>query len=181
MTRPYTRLFVTVLGLLFVAVGVAVARQDKMTLKSPNGIGWAEFKGYESWQTVAPSVTDDGIKSILANPKMIAAYQSGTPGNGHAFPDGSMIAKIEWGKAQNPDSPYTVAVPTTIKSVSFIEKDSKRFPDTNGWGYAQFKYDAASKSFKPFGDSPSFAKTLCHECHTTVKTSDYIFTKYAPR
>ncbi len=28
-------------------------------------------------------------------------------------------------------------VPDTLKSVSFIERDSKRFPDTGGWGYAQ--------------------------------------------
>jgi hypothetical protein len=41
-------------------------------------------------------------------------------------------------------SPYSVEVPNTLKSVSFIEKDLKRFPDTNGWGYAQFSYDAAS-------------------------------------
>jgi hypothetical protein len=41
-------------------------------------------------------------------------------------------------------SPYSVEVPNTLKSVSFIEEDLKRFSDTNGWGYAQFSYDAAS-------------------------------------
>ena len=35
-------------------------------------------------------------------------------------------------------SPYFVMVPDTLKSVSFIEKDIKRFPDTHGWAYAQF-------------------------------------------
>jgi hypothetical protein len=42
-------------------------------------------------------------------------------------------------------------VPDTLKSVSFIEKDTRKFPDTNGWAYAQFLYDAASDSFMPHG------------------------------
>jgi hypothetical protein len=178
-----TRMVVIVGAVLSVALGTAVARQggaqDRTTLKAANGVAWAEFKGYEMWQVVAPSATDDGIKSIVANPAMIAAYRGGA-GNGHAFPDGSMIAKIEWAKVPNPDSPYTVVVPGALKSVSFIEKDSKRFKDTDGWGYAQFKYDAASNALQPSTTDPGFAKT-CHECHTTVKGRDFIFTKYAPR
>ena len=39
-------------------------------------------------------------------------------------------------------------------------KDSKRFPDTNGWGYATIRYDASSDTFKPFGDSPAFAHAV---------------------
>jgi hypothetical protein len=30
-----------------------------------------------------------------------------------------------------------------------MEKDSKRFPKTGGWGYAVFNYDAASDKFTP--------------------------------
>jgi Cytochrome P460 len=52
------------------------------------------------------------------------------------FPDGVAIVKIEWSKKKNPVSSYFVELPDTLKSVSFIEKDSKRFPDTSGWGYA---------------------------------------------
>jgi hypothetical protein len=46
---------------------------------------------------------------------------------------GSKIVKIEWLSKKNPVSPYFVMVPDTLKSVSFIEKNSKRFPDTHGW------------------------------------------------
>jgi hypothetical protein len=52
--------------------------------------------------------------------------------------------KIEWSKRRNPASQYPVLEPDTLRSVSFIEKDSRRFPDTNGWGYAQFLYDGPS-------------------------------------
>jgi hypothetical protein len=117
----------------------------------------------------------------MANPAMINAYRAGVPGNGKAFPEGSKIVKIEWARKANPASPYAVQVPATLKSVSFIEKDSKRFPDTSGWSYAQFLYDAASDTFKPYGTDASFGKKVCYECHTRVKAQDYIFTNYARR
>jgi hypothetical protein len=112
---------------------------------------------------------------------MVKAYREGIPGNGQPFPDGSAVVKIEWNKAPSQQSPYSVDVPTTLKSVSFIEKDSKRFPDTSGWGFAQFQYDAASGTFKPFGTDASFGKTVCYQCHTKVATKDYIFTNYPLR
>ena len=40
-------------------VGVVLAAQDRFTLKVPNGIAFAEFKGYETWQVIAPSQPDD--------------------------------------------------------------------------------------------------------------------------
>ena len=157
------------------------AAQDRFALLSPNGIAFSEFRGYETWESVAPSQTNDGIKVIVANPVMIGAYKRGIPNNGDAFPEGSMVAKIEWSKQSNPESPYPVNVPDTLKSVAFIEKDSKRFPDTNGWGYAEFTYDTASAAFKPVGASASFAKNVSHQCHTAVKAKDYIFTGYPAR
>jgi hypothetical protein len=168
------------LASLSAAVGTTFAKQDRFTLKALNGIAFSEFKGYEDWGDVAVSATKDGIKAILANPAMIAAYRSGIPGNGKPFPDGSKIVKIEWSKKQY-QSPYFVEVPDTLKSVSFIEKDSKRFPDSSGWGYAQFLYDAPSDTFKAFGTDSSFGKTVCYKCHTSVASRDYIFTSYPPR
>src|SRR5262249_3966271 len=131
----------------------------------------SEFRGYESWQDVAVSQTEDGIK----------AYKEGIPAPGKSFPDGSVVVKIEWSKVPNPESPYSVMVPGKSKSISFIEKYSKSFPNKSGWGYAQFQYDAPSKTFKAFGDDASFGKTYCYACHTAVKAKDYIFTGYPPR
>ncbi|MGH6848071.1 MAG: cytochrome P460 family protein [Methylocella sp.] len=76
---------------------------------------------------------------------------------------------------KNPESPYCVMVPDTLKSVSFIEKDSKRFPDTSGWGYAQFLYDAASDTFTPNGSDSSSGNQVCYACHTRVEAKDYVF------
>jgi hypothetical protein len=165
---------------LSVLVGIAWAAQDRYTLKAANGVAFSEFRGYETWQVAAVSQTDEGLKAILANPAMIKAYQAGIPENGKPFPEGSVIVKIEWTKKKNPVSPYNVMVPDTLKSVAFIKKDSRRFPDTNGWGYGQFFYDTASDTFKPFGSDSSFAK-VCHQCHTLVTGRDYIFTGYPKR
>jgi hypothetical protein len=90
----------------------------------------------------------------------------------------SKIAKIEWVKKKNPVARYFVEVPDTLKSLSFIEKDSERFPSTHGWAFAQFTPDApGSKTLKPSvtGSECGFA------CHTTVASRDYIYTAYPPR
>lgn len=161
--------------------GAAFAGQDRYTLTAPNGVAFSEFKGYDRWQDVSVSTTATGIKAILGNPAMIKAYKEGIPEDGKQFPNGAAIVKIEWAKAPNPASPYPVEVPKTLASISFIEKDSKRFPDTSGWGYAKFLYDPATRTFKAYGNDSSFGKKVCYQCHTAVAARDYIFTHYAPR
>ena len=163
---------------LTVLIGVtALAQQDRYTLKVPDGLAFSEFEGYDTWQTVAVSETEGSVKAILANPAMISAYKEGVPDNGKPFPEGSKTVKIEWSKKKNPASPYFVEVPDTLKSLAFIAKDSKRFPNTHGWAYAKFEYDAESKTFKP-----SVTGSECgYACHTNVASRDYIFTAYPVR
>ena len=162
---------------LAVAAGASLAQQDRYTLKVPDGLSFADIRGYETWQDVAVSNTESSVKAILANPTMMRAYRQGVPGNGKPFPEGSKIVKIEWLKKKNAVSPYFVEVPDTLKSVSFIEKDTRRFPQTHGWAYAQFTYDPASRTFKP-----SVTGTNCgNACHSAVASNDYIFTAYPPR
>ncbi len=163
------------------ALALALAAQDRFTVKAANGIAFSEFKGYETWQSVAPSQPDDSLKIITANAVMINAYKEGFPRNGKPVPDGAMMAKIDWTKKKSSESPYPVLVPDTLKRIGLMVKDSKRFPETNGWGYAQFVYDAASDTFKPEESDPSFGKTLCHPCHTLVKSKDFVFTAYPVR
>jgi hypothetical protein len=90
-------------GGLAVMAGWTVAAQDKKaqdkyTLKVPNGLAFSEFRGYEDWQSVAPTQTDaqNVSRLVMSNPIMIKAYKEGIPGNGKPFPEGSKIAKIEW-------------------------------------------------------------------------------------
>ena len=162
---------------LAAAGSLAFAAQDRDTLKVEGGLAFSEFKGYEAWPDAAVSQTDTSVKAIVANPAMIAAYKQGLPAKGKTFPDGVKIAKIEWTKKPNPDSPYAVQVPGELKSLAFILKDAKRFPKTHGWAYAMFDYDVASKSLKPRGTGAECG----YECHTKVAAQDYIFTAYPVR
>src|SRR5205807_2077387 len=102
--NKYSLAFGFIAALLGIAVGVAVAAQDKYTVKVPDGLAFSEFRGYEDWQSVSVSKTDHAFAVILANPVMIEAYRSGIPGNGKPFPDGSKITKIHYKPAASADA-----------------------------------------------------------------------------
>lgn len=168
---------------LSVLAGFALATQDKYTVKVPDGLAFAEFRGYEDWRTISVSQTEavNVLRAILGNPAMMKAEREGIPGNGKPFPDGCAMAKILWKQKRTTDPPFSVKAPDTVpdvlQAVEFMVKDSKRFADTHGWGYAEFLYDAGSGTFKPLGTG-----TACGAaCHNATPKTDYVFTKYSPR
>jgi hypothetical protein len=163
-----------VLSVLGVAAGLA---QEKYSLKSPGGIAFSDFRGYEDWAVVSSARTDEVLKVIVANPAMVKAFKAGIPGNGQPFPEGSKIVKLQWKPKKSTEAPFVVDVPDIFKQAFVMEKDSKRFPKSGGWGYAVFNYEAASDKF-----TPDAALADCgHTCHVTVKAKDYIFHPYQKR
>jgi len=174
------------IGILSLALlaGLVVAAGDKYSAKVPGGLALSEFRGYEAWQTISVSRNEKVVAVILGNPKMIKAYQAGIPGNGKPFPDGARMAKIHWTPKPNEFFP-TATVPDKLENVDFMVKDSKRFADSGGWGYAVFDYDSASDSFKPgtSADTPPQGNDAkCGSaCHTLAKAHDYVFTAYGKR
>jgi hypothetical protein len=137
---------------MLAAVGaVALTARDKYTLKAPNGLAFSEFRGYEAWQTVAVSQSGELIEAILANPVMIDAHMAGVPSNGKHFPDGFKMTKIHWKAKKNAEAPASTTAPDNLHDINYLVRDSRRFPDTGGWGYAQFNYDTGSDGFAPEG------------------------------
>jgi len=156
--------------------GTTVYAQDKYSLKSPSGIALSDFQGYEDWSVVSSARTDEVLKVIVANPTMIKAYKAGVPGNGQPFPEGSKIAKLQWSFKKSTEATFVVDVPDAPTQAFVIEKDSKRFPATGGWGYALFNHAATGKM------TADDAKADCgHVCHVAVKSKDYIFHPYQKR
>src|SRR5277367_2843114 len=148
-----SKLIMAATALVLVVVGgVATSAQDKYTLKLPDGLAFSDFKGYEDWQLISSSKTDDRMKVILGNPTIIAAFKSGIPANGKPFPTGSKIAKVQWKPKKSTEAPFVVDVPDTLADLFFMEKDSKKYPDTGGWAYAQFDYDPTSSTYAPNKD-----------------------------
>src|SRR5450631_3044675 len=167
-------------ALAVLAAGAAISAQDRYTLKVPNGLAFSEFKGYEGWQTISVSHNGELLAVILGNPAMIDAYKAGVPGNGKPFPDGAKMAKIHWNAKKNETAPGQPLVAGSLHDVDFMVKDGKKFPDSGGWGYAEFEYDAASDSFRPgtLADQPPQGNDAkCGAaCHTAAQKRDYVFT-----
>jgi hypothetical protein len=162
-------------------LGVAVLAQekfDKYTLKTPSGVAFSDFRGYEDWAVVSSARTDEVLKVIVANPTMINAYKAGVPGNGQPFPEGSKIAKLQWSFKKSTEAPFVVDVPDAATQAFLMEKDSKRFPAANGgWGYALFNHEIATGKM-----TADEAKSDCGQaCHVAVKSKDFIFHPYQKR
>jgi hypothetical protein len=157
---------VALLALLGVAVLFAQGQNnDKYSLVSPSGIAFSDFRGYEDWADVSSARTDD-------------IFKAGVPLNGQPFPDGSMIVKLQWKHKKSTEAPFVVEVPDVFSQVFAMEKDSKRFAKSGGWGYAVFNYDPATDKFSP---DPKSLSDCGFACHTPVKAKDYIFHPYQKR
>jgi hypothetical protein len=89
-----------------------------------------------------------------------------------------MIVKLQWKSKKSTEAPFVVEVPDVFSQAFVMEKDSKRFPKTGGWGYAVFNYEAASDKFTA---DPKSLSDCGYACHTPVKAKDYIFHPYQKR
>jgi hypothetical protein len=166
------------LAALTVLVVAAADPPDKYLLKSPSGIAFSDFRGYEDWAVVSSAEQSPIQKVIVANPTMINAFKAGVPRNGQPFPDGSMIVKLQWKQKKSTEAQFDVDVPDFFTQAFVMEKDSKRFPTTGGWGYAVFNYDVPTDKFS--ADATSLSD-CGNACHTVVKAKDYIFHPYEKR
>jgi len=177
--NSFSKLAISLGTATLVAAGATVfgANDDKYALASPDGVAFSDFKGYEDWAFISSARTDKELKVIVANPTMIKAMKSGVPGNGQPFPEGSKAAKLQWTFKKSTEAPFVVDVPDAPTQAFMMEKDSKRFPKTGGWGYAVFDHVDGTDKFKV-----NEAKADCgHVCHVAVKSKDYIFHRYQSR
>ena len=165
-------------------LGLAIAAQDKYSAKVPGGLAMSEFRGYEGWQAISISRNERVSAMILGNPVMIDAYKAGFPANGKPIPNGAKMAKVHWQPKQSQFFPNTF-VPGDLVNVDFMVKDSKRFADSGGWGWAVFDYNTETDTFTPgttTGTPPQGNDAKCgFACHTVAKSRDYVFTEYGKR
>lgn len=61
--------------------------------------------------------------------------------------------------------------PGDFVQVEFMIKDSKKYDDSKGWGWARWKGD----KLKPYGETKDLAQE-CVQCHLPAKNNDYVFT-----
>jgi hypothetical protein len=131
--------------------------------------------GYRDWKLISVAHEEgnlNDLRAVLGNDVAIKAYREGKL----PFPDGAIIARLAWTYVPSEENNKVfgrtqsfVAGPPT--NVQFMVKDSKKYAETGGWGYAQFK------DGKPDGKADL---ATCFPCHVPVKARDFIFTSYAP-
>ena len=184
MKRAHIAALVIAVSYYLFLLGFVVSAQDKYSVRVPGGLAFSEFRGYEGWQAISISRSEKVMAVILGNPTMIDAYRAGIPGNGKPVPNGAKMAKIHWTPKQN-EFFAEATVPGNLLNVDFMVKDSKRFADSGGWGWAVFDYNAKSDTFTPgttAGSPPQGNDAKCgFACHTTAKSRDYVFTEYGKR
>lgn len=180
----WSMLMISLATVWLVVSGLAISAQDKYAVQVPGGLSMSEFRGYEGWHAISISRNERVLAMTLGNPAMIDAYKAGIPANGQPVPDGAKMAKIHW--IPKPNEYFKEAtVPGNLLNVDFMVKDSKRFADSGGWGYAVFDYDTATDTFKPGtkeGTPPQGNDAKCgYACHTRAKARDFVFTEYGKR
>ena len=87
--KRMSKLTISIAAAVIAGLGGQAYAQGKYSLKSPSGIAFSDFKGYEDWSVISSARTDKELKVIVGNPIMIKAYKDGVPGNGKPFPEGS--------------------------------------------------------------------------------------------
>lgn len=137
---------------------------------APNGISIPQ--GYINWTVIASSYRSDNntLRVILGNDAAIKAAEKDET---NPWPDGSVIAKIVW-KAKKHEEWESAIVPGEFVHSEFMIKDSKKYSDTGGWGFARW----TGMKQQPYGKDASFVQE-CFGCHTPVKDNDYVFTRPA--
>jgi hypothetical protein len=132
-----------------------------------NGIAYPE--GWQDWATIAISHRTDNntMRVILGNDIAVSAARSGqtTP-----WPDGAILGKVVWKASALEHWPKAVA-PGELVHAEFMFKDSSRYADSVGWGWARW----TGLDQQPFDDGMQ----ACIACHTPVKGRDWVFTEPA--
>jgi hypothetical protein len=172
--------FVATTGAVVVAAACAV-------MAGLSGVGRADDEavpvfgiklpaGYRDWKLVSVAHEAgklDDLRAILGNNIAIDAFRQGK----QEFPDGTIIARLAWGYVSSTANDKVFGQPQSFvagapkEGVQFMVKDSRKYPATAGWGFAQF-----------IDGKPVDAATIgsCFPCHVPAKANDYVYTHYAP-
>lgn len=127
--------------------------------------GIAYPQGWQNWSNIAVSHRLDNhtVRTILGNDIAVKAARSG---NTNPWPDGAILGKIVWKETRLKDWEQAVG-PDQFVHAEFMFKDTGKYSDTYGWGWARW----VGLEQKPFEKGMQ----VCTSCHTPVKGRDWVF------
>lgn len=128
--------------------------------------------GYRQWTHVKSALVGPqspifarygGLHHIYANDKALEGYRTGQ------FQDGSVIVfdLLEVRESTG------VTAEGTRRFIDVMAKDSKRFAETGGWGFEEFKGDSQSERVLT-----AEAKSGCYKCHAQKKDQGFVFSAF---
>lgn len=132
--------------------------------------------GYRDWRLISVAHEEGDLndfRAILGNDIAIKVYRGGKL----PFPDGTIIARLAWSYVPSEENNKVFGRPQSFvagppkNGVQFMVKDSKKYPSTGGWGFAQFN------DGKPASEA---VHKTCFPCHQPAKARDFVFTSYSP-
>ena len=125
---------VAVLAVLGAVVLYAQSQDnDKYSLKSPSGIAFSDFRGYEDWADVSSARTDEMLKVIVAqSDDDQGVSRPAFRGNGQPFPDGSMIVKLQWKPKKSTEAPSSWMCQTSLSRLSSWKRTARDFRKAAG-------------------------------------------------
>ncbi|MHC4858649.1 MAG: cytochrome P460 family protein [Planctomycetota bacterium] len=149
-------------------------REERTTDGQSEAGGQVAFpEGYQNWTHVKSMVILEGhqhfeafggFHHVYANDRALAALKEGK-----AFSKGSILV-FDLRQALIENNAITEG-PRLVAGV--MEKDPDRFPDTEGWGFEDFKIKEGTVE-----RAVTNAREQCLSCHASQEKSDYVYSKY---
>jgi hypothetical protein len=132
---------------------------------SLNGITY--FDDYKIWKVIASTNRFDNgtMRLVYGNDIAVKALEKNTI---NPWPDGARIVKVVWDKLPV-DSVGNVHA-GKFNNVQLMIRDSKKFRETGGWGYARF----STPQLIPYGKTIT-AAVECYECHKLASSNGFVF------
>ena len=144
--------------------GTAAPRRSHAGLAAADGVHYID--DFSDWQVISTTNRFDNhsIRIVFGNALVVKAIRDGRV---RSFPDGSAIVKAVWNSIEDENGHIR---PGTVNSIQLMVKDEKRFPETEGWGFAKFN----GIKLMPYGTNAAF-NTTCFNCHKMASDFGYVF------
>ncbi len=127
-------------------------------------------ESYRRWTHVTSGVNGaefgpfEGMYHIYANAKALRGYRSGR------FPDGAtLVFDLHQVRTEG-----NATQPVARKFIDVMQKDSRRFQSTGGWGYEEFAGGDRSKR----RIAPDAMIKRCHSCHVARQSADSVISRF---
>lgn len=162
MKKLITSVTVLSLTILFLA-NASSGEVKKAVVKYPEGYrNWVHVKSMVIQQGHSLYDSFGGIHHIYANDKALKAMK-----NGKLYPDGAVLVfDLLEAKSEN-----NATVEGPRKIVGVMEKNTKKFAETGGWGFEGFKGDTKERAVTD-------PKNACFSCHEPQRTTGFVFSNY---